>query len=357
MSVLSNKDATIYLAQERLAEWAGIIVTASVRKSRIYQIKSERLRAYLKAIQYEFFLEEKEIIHILQCMNKISEITDWPTAPVLTEKEQPNVLLGIPGQDGEPGADGQDGSDANIDVEADPAYDNIAITEVLVNGVKTYRIGYAPLTPPTVSVAISSGAFQNANSLVQELGEIIDPVPVVVTTNKGRDNVVSSTFVNPAGLDSGYQAQWDLSSINLGNTEVVTINDLAVTANTTYTVNITDGNSTPSSSSTLSFVDPFFWGSSATLLGQTTYYNNLNKIIQTKGTKTVTFNNTDAYFYFVYPASYGDLTSILDGNGFEAISAFTKTTENVDILSGTVSMNVYRTAITDIVNQKYTFKF
>lgn len=352
MSVLSNKDTTIYLSQERLAEWAGIIATSSVRRSKIYQNKAETLRYYLHAIQYEFFLEESEIISILTCLNELADLQEWPTAPILGEKEQPNILLGIPGQDGTDGNDGATGSDAEIDCEADPFYDNMAVTEYINAGIKTYKFGYAPHTPPIISLVV------NNNSLVLESGQNYDPVPVVTTLNKGRDTVLSSSVTAPAALDVEYQGLLDLSSLNLGNQEVVTVNDHDVQVTTVYTVGVTDAKGTTSTTKTLTFVLPFLYGSSATLLSQTTYYNNLNKLIQVKGNKTVNFNDISKYFYFIYPATYGDLSVILDGNGFNATSAFIKTTEPIDMLS-TIgdSMIVYRTLITDISNQDYQFKF
>jgi len=351
MSVLSNKDTTIYLAQERLAEWAGIIATSSVRRSRIYQNKAETLRYYLHAIQYEFFLEESEVISILQCINELADLQEWPTVPLLAEQNQPNILLGIPGQDGVDGNVGNPGSDADIDVEADPFYDNMSVIEYDNAGVKTFKIGYAPFTPPTISLVVNNGTY------VVETGLVMDPVPVVTTLNKGRDVVISSAITDPSALNTSYQSAFDLSNLNLGNTEVVTVNDSAVTITTLYDVEVVDGKGTYTANKTLTFVIPFLYGSSATLLVQGTFYNNLSKLVQVKGNKTVNFNNTDTYFYFAYPASYGNLNEILDGNGFNATSAFIKTTENIDMLDSTDSMIIYRTIITDIVNQDYKFNF
>jgi len=356
-TVLDNKDAIIYLAQERLAEWAGKIVDSSVRTARIYQEKGEKLRYYLHAIQYEFYLEDSEIISLLQCINKLADLDEWPTAPILNAYNQPDILTGIPGTPGEDGSDGSSGTDADINCVPDPLYDNMSVIEYDDAGVKTFKFGYAPLTPPTITLAITKGGLPNPNKNVQEVGVTIPTVPVVITTNKGRDAVISSEVLDPAALDASYQAQWDLANLNLGNQEVITVNDSNVTATQIYNANITDGNSTPSDSETLTFVIPFLYGSSTSLLVQATYYANLSRIIETQGNKTVTFNGVDSYFYFAYPATYPDLDKILDGNGFDAIAAFTKTTETIDMLSGAESMKVYRTAITDIPNQKYTFKF
>lgn len=359
--LIENKDVSIYLAQEKLAEWGEIIVEGSVRKSKYYQNKSERLRYYLKAIQYEFFLEEQELIYLLQCINKIAEITEWPTAPVLTEKEQPSILLGVPGVPGQDGADGADGSDATVNVVGDPVYDNITVTESVVNGIRTFNLGYAPYTTPTISVAVQTSNLPNANSKVQELGVFIDVVYVQTTTNKGRDEVVDSTFVNPSGLDVQYDTLWDKNAINAGTPQVITVNDTTPTATTTYTVNIEDAQGAITDSDTITFVDPFLYGASGSVLAQDEYKTTLSKLIQTQGNKAVKLNGTDSYFYFCYPFAYGQLSEILDQSNLNATDAFTLLNPAgtpVDVESGTgVSYLVYRTAITDIPNQTYTFKF
>lgn len=358
MSVLSNKDTTIYLSQQRLAEWAGIIAESSVRTSRVYQIKAERLRYYLKAIQYEFFLEESEVITLLQCMNTLADLQDWPTAPVLAEKTQPNLLLGIPGIDGQDGLTGPAGTDADIDAISDPAYDNIVVTEFLVGTVKTFKFGYAPHTPPTISIQVNNG------STVIEFGVVVSSVPVVTTLNKGRDLVISSAMTDPSALDPNYQTDFNLTNLNNGNEELVSVDDTAVSSTRSYTSEVIDAKGTYTATKTLQFVIPFLYGSSTAILTQISAYANLSKLVQTKANKSVVFNALDSYFYFGYDASYGYLDTILDSNGFNVNNAFVllDVTGNnelpiVDMLSGAENMIFYRTIITDIVGETYTFKF
>ena len=45
--------------------------------------------------------------------------------------------------------------------------------------------------------------------------------------------------------------------------------------------------------------------------------------------KTTTTSPSSEVYYFAYPSSYGSLTSILDTNGFETLSDYTKRTENI----------------------------
>lgn len=353
--VLDNKDSTIYLAQKRLAQWGGEIVETSVRQSRKLQIKAEKLRYFLHAIQYEEFLDDEDIISLLQCINQLAGLDSWPTAPVLTEKEKPVILQGGVGTAGQDGATGPAGSDANIDVLSGDTI--IVVVESNPGGVKTFTITYEPYVLPTVVVSINTSAFPNANSLIQELGATVASVPFTSTLNKGKDTVDSSTVLDPTAMNGTYQAALDLVNLNAGNEEVVTIYDTNLTADQAYTTEIDDLTNQPTSTKLIEFVVPFLYGDSTALLVQATFYSNLTRIIEKQGNKIVTFDAEDSYFYLMYPATYPDLDKILDGNGFDAIDAFTKTTENADMLSGVVSMKVYKTIITDIPDQDYTMIF
>jgi len=355
MAVIDNKNTILYLAHERLAEWGDIVVESSVRKSRVYQNKAEKLRYFLKAMEHEFYLEDDDITSLLQCINNLAELTDWPTAPVLAEKQAPVAITGVPGPIGPAGVDGVDGSDADINVVSGDSV--ISIVETAPGGVKTFTVSYAPYTAPTISLAITTSGFPNPSSLIQELGTTLTTVPFSITLNKGKDTVDSSTLTSPADQDGDYQAALDLVALNAGTEQIISLDDTNVTATQIYSAEIDDLTNQPSSSKTITFVIPFLYGSSGTALVQSTYISNLTKLIQTQGNKAILFNDTDAFFYFVYDANYPDLDSILDGNGFEAIGAFTKTTETVDMVSGPESMKVYKTIITDIPSQTYTFKF
>ena len=76
----------------------------------------------------------------------------------------------------------------------------------------------------------------------------------------------------------------------------------------------------------------------------------LNKSI--KNTKTATYSNInmlDGRLCYAYPSSFGNLTSIKDGNNFEYINSYTKTVQtvnnenyNVYVLTDSVSVNNFK---------------
>lgn len=110
---------------------------------------------------------------------------------------------------------------------------------------------------------------------------------------------------------------------------------------------------------------PFFYGmnSNNLLSGGSTFYNaNLTKLIQSKNNKSLNINGLNEYIYYAYPSSYGDLDSIIDGNGFDVTSSFSKTTVNIEStgLSNNYneSYNIYRTiSVTTVSNQIFKFNF
>jgi hypothetical protein len=97
--------------------------------------------------------------------------------------------------------------------------------------------------------------------------------------------------------------------------------------------------------------------------GGTDAYSGVNKLIQARSNKTITHNSTTAgYIYFMYPASYGTLTSILDQNNFEQITAFTRFTSNVTSLglanNWTTSYYIYQSNFQTIPsNWNYIYRY
>ena len=69
------------------------------------------------------------------------------------------------------------------------------------------------------------------------------------------------------------------------------------------------------------FVHPYYYGVGAVGTDPET----LSKLVQGKGSKTLSFSPNKQHIIFAYPKSYGDLKSIKDSNGFENINGFTKT--------------------------------
>jgi hypothetical protein len=109
------------------------------------------------------------------------------------------------------------------------------------------------------------------------------------------------------------------------------------------------------------FIHPYLYGVSPDDLspGGTDPYTQLTKLVQRTGTKMVELTGL-GFIYFVFPATYADLTSILDHNGFEQRFAFEKTIANITSVGRTsnytVSYKIYKSKnITHPSAWDYTF--
>jgi len=152
------------------------------------------------------------------------------------------------------------------------------------------------------------------------------------------------------------------SSNNLGLGSSQTVNN-----STPGTVTFTLRGVNPETSAIISqtrtatYVYPYYYGMSAIDFSTTGNVSaSLTQLTQAQGTKTLSISGTSAYVYFCYPASYADLTSIKDGNGFEIITAFTKYTRAQDGPPGKwagISYDIYRSNTLTSVSPAQSYIF
>jgi len=303
--------------------------------------------------------DQKEVIYL--CIQTTLNLDNYPVAPLLSCVETPvTFITGGIGPQGPQGAPGVNGTDANINViTTDP---NLEVIETVVAGVKTFNVLLAVYTAPTVNLTLDGAAIPDPNQTnTVEIGVVISTLPVSFILTKGKELVTASVITAPAGLNTAYQSELDLVDLNTTGSQSILLNATNVSTNTTYTVTITDGTTTNQDTESINFVYPFLYGDSTSLL-TTTHYIDLTKLIQTKANKTVIFNSSLKYFWFGYPASYGDLVQISDQNGFDVTSGFTKLPSVSVTSSGldnnwTVNYIFYRTTEITTINGNYTFKF
>ena len=125
---------------------------------------------------------------------------------------------------------------------------------------------------------------------------------------------------------------------------------VTISSNTTFNVRVVDAeNKYTPYSRTYTFVSATYYGTSDTA---PTGATGLTKVLRTKATFENKFTCDNKHVVYMYPASFGNLKSVLDGNGFENLTDFTKTT----ITIGSVSYNAYYTTGKKTLNS-FTYKF
>lgn len=294
-------------------------------------------------------ITEEEVNRFVRCLLNLANLTDYPIVPTLIPSVKPQsiALLGI----GEQGEAGANGSDAVIDVVSIDEEEEIVVTSAILSGVKTYRVNYLKYIEQILSVVFDDEIFQQGTSNV---------IQVTLTSTKGRDSIITLNC-NDAGTDAVLQPLVNLVSLNgVSQPQVIVLNTPAQLANKTFIFSIDDDRTLVQVTKSIVFVYPTLYGALAST--GLDLYTNLTKLIEAKSDKEVLFNDEDKYFYFAYPASYGDLTAIRDEEGTNVLSAFTKTTSNISssglAVDWTHSYNIYRSTIkTTITNKNYNFEF
>ena len=187
---------------------------------------------------------------------------------------------------------------------------------------------------PSVTISIFP------NETVYEKGASITDLAIRSKTIKEDNPIKSTTFyINNTAVFTK-----DTTSSGM---YVTYTHKTAINTDAEIKVVLDDGitNDTTSNIIKISFVDPMYVGLSS---------GTLNKLVILKGNYTysnITCVNDNVVFK--YPASYGDLNSILDTNGFENLNSFTKTTEIIN----SINYNVYTSGKATLNGFSYTFKF
>lgn len=145
----------------------------------------------------------------------------------------------------------------------------------------------------------------NLSKFVYEIGEMISNVTFNwVLSRKATNIILTDCDVQPTDDTATYTE-------TLSSTK-------------TFTLKVTDvKNATATASVTIYFVSPIYYGVYSGALSES-FISSQNKLVQTKGNKSVTLTYNDKKVFYAYPKAYGTLRDIKDGNGFSYINDFTR---------------------------------
>ena len=139
-----------------------------------------------------------------------------------------------------------------------------------------------------------------------------------------------------------------------GTVTFSTVNN--ITTDTTFTVKLTDANNivTSISTKTYEFISASYTGLVSAIPTVSADITALTKLVRKKAPYTNTYAPANQYIVFCYPQSYGNLTSVLDGNGFENLGEYSKSVITIN----SIAYNVYcTTSKLTSTGLKYTFKY
>ena len=227
---------------------------------------------------------------------------------------------------------------------------------------------YPALTAPSASLTYTASTYY-------EVGTSIPAATGTVTLNRGSINPAYGTSGYRSGAATGYAlassgADVEYSDSNSTGTFSVSAlkrsakGNIVLTATASYAAGEqpkdSKGNNynsplpagSVSTTKTMQFIQAYFYGKSLT--PTISDFSGLSKDVTTKGEKKFSYTTNNEYMVIAYDSSYGNLKTILDQNGFDVTSGWTKSTMTVDGFS----YNVYvANSPTTDTNAQFTFKY
>lgn len=196
---------------------------------------------------------------------------------------------------------------------------------------------------PTVALAITP------NKTVYKKGDTVSTLDIKATVTKNSNDIVDIKYYVDTTLVDTKDSSTD-PTLPTGGAFTYQYTT-AITVDTTIKITVNDGTKDVTKTVKIEFVSPYYYGASAS--STVTATTGLTESAEKKGDKTVKYTANGEYIVFMYPSSYGNLTSILDQNSFENIQDFTLTTSTID----SVSYNIYTTNnVCYCTDFSYTFK-
>lgn len=205
------------------------------------------------------------------------------------------------------------------DITLGSSFTNISLEEML------RRIIYDYL-PPTSSVSI----LPPFDSGIAEVGTFPGPV-IEWTINKKTLPTLQTSLTNmipgsyPPITNSEYETV-------VGQSNGVVISPIG-TQSTTFSVIVSDGTQSTSSSTSIRGIYPYFWGFSNLSTMTTIGLQNLQKFVLLEGDKEVEIFG-EGNFYFIYPSEYPDLVNVFDENNTPILGSFSQTVQNFSSPTG-----------------------
>lgn len=224
-------------------------------------------------------------------------------------------------------------------IAAGTTFDNMSVEQVLNK-----------LLYPYIAPLISAKASPNGGTY--EKGASVSVSTVTATVTKKSD-AITKVEIFDGSTSLGSKTDGSTGSI------AFTVNQ-TVTSNKYFTAKVTDasGNTVSANTGTFSFVYPYYYGAIDVETPTEVLVEGLTKLVEAKGNKTKAFTANNQFMVFAYPASYGDITTVLDPNSFDVTATWTKHIVSITGLDGTAqSYNVYVSKQVTVSDYNMTFKY
>jgi hypothetical protein len=228
---------------------------------------------------------------------------------------------------------------------------------------------YPTFTAPSASVTYSADANYAVGDTIASKGASVVYNPGAITLNGTKQNNRGGAATLYTILTTGADTEYSDTSASSGTFTVPALTrstkgSIVITGRVDYAQGAqpkdSKGNDydsplpagSVSATKTINFIQPYYYGKSAS--STISDFTGLTRSVTTKGEKKFSFTTNNEYMVIAYDAAYGNLKTILDPNGFDVTSGWTKSTLTVGGLSYFVY--VANDPTTD-TNAQFTFKY
>lgn len=227
---------------------------------------------------------------------------------------------------------------------------------------------YPTFTAPSATITYSANTYYAVGGTVAAatatVGLSRGSISPAYGTSGKRAGAATGYAVQTTGADTEYSDSGSTSAFSVPALTRATKGTIVVTGTANYAAGEqpkdSKGNdySSPlpagsvSASKTLTFIQPYYYGISNT--SSISDFAGLTENVTAKGQKTFSYTTNNQYMVMAYDSSYGNIKTILDGNGFDVTGGWTKSTLTV----GGFSYFVYvANSPTTDTNAPFTFKY
>lgn len=228
---------------------------------------------------------------------------------------------------------------------------------------------YPTLTAPSASISYNSATYYAVGATVASMAATValnrGSINPAYGTSGKRSGAATGFAIATSGADTEYSDSSDSSgSFTVPALTRSTKGNIVVTGTASYDAGEQPKDSkggdyqTPlaagsvTATKTLQFIQPYYYGASNS--STISDFTGLTESVTAKGQKTFNYTTANQYMVFAYDSAYGNLKTILDGNGFDVTGGWTKNTVTVNGFSYFVY--IANSPTTD-TNAPFTFKY
>lgn len=198
-----NEASIIYQARTKLSTLATSIAGARKIQSPETEkliLQSSKIKLFLKALDYNEFLTREQRERIWYALIEVSEIYDFPTAPLLEPSSRPDILLGYSVTNEVTGLTELTNGHIFVGDATDTPVPRLMSGDVSISNTGVAAIGTGVIVNADINasaaIAVSKLAALTASKVVKTNGSgVLSTVDTDVTPTNGSSNLVDSNGV------------------------------------------------------------------------------------------------------------------------------------------------------------------